>query len=147
MVVGFTITYVISALSPLTLWVRIPLRRSVLYTALCDKVCQWLVQVGGFLRFPPPIKLICTINALLLKVALNTTTLPPITLYLIIGKQLSDLSETENNLFILFAGHFFSKQSTFKWIPTVLLLSLTCSFIRISQTSYHEKPTEVNPIL
>ena len=30
-------------LSPLTLWVRIPLRRSVLDTTLCDKVCQWLV--------------------------------------------------------------------------------------------------------
>jgi hypothetical protein len=45
--------------SPLTLWVRIPLRRSVLNTILCDKVCQWLAAVGGFLqvlRFPPPIK-------------------------------------------------------------------------------------------
>ena len=28
-------------LSPLTLWVQIPHRR-VLYTTLCDKVCQWL---------------------------------------------------------------------------------------------------------
>ena len=29
-------------LSPLTLWVQIPLRRGVLDTTLCDKVCQWL---------------------------------------------------------------------------------------------------------
>jgi len=29
-------------LSPLALWVRIPLRRGVLDTTLCDKVCQWL---------------------------------------------------------------------------------------------------------
>jgi hypothetical protein len=29
-------------LSPLTLWVRILLRRCVLDTTLCDKVCQWL---------------------------------------------------------------------------------------------------------
>ena len=29
-------------LSPLTLWVWIPLRWSVLDTTLCDKVCQWL---------------------------------------------------------------------------------------------------------
>jgi hypothetical protein len=30
-------------LSSLTVWVRIPLRRVVLDTALCDKVCQWPV--------------------------------------------------------------------------------------------------------
>ena len=29
-------------LSPLKLWVRIPLRRAVLDTTLCDKICQWL---------------------------------------------------------------------------------------------------------
>ena len=37
-------------LSPLSLWVRIPFRRVVLDTTLCDEVC-------GFLRFLPPIKL------------------------------------------------------------------------------------------
>ena len=30
-------------LSPLTLRVRTPLRRGILDTTLCDKVCQWLV--------------------------------------------------------------------------------------------------------
>ena len=36
----------------------------VLDTALCDKVCQWLAQVVGFLRvlrFPLSIKLTATI--------------------------------------------------------------------------------------
>jgi len=32
-------------LSPLTLWVQIPLRQGVLDTTLCDKVCQWLTTV------------------------------------------------------------------------------------------------------
>ena len=44
-------------LSPLMLWVRIPLRQGELDTTLCDKVCQSLA--GGFLvvlRFPPQIK-------------------------------------------------------------------------------------------
>jgi len=43
-------------LSPLTLWVRIPFRRGVLDTILCDTVCQWLAAVGVFfrvLRFHP----------------------------------------------------------------------------------------------
>ena len=35
-------------LSPLTLWVRIPLRRGVLDTTLCDKVCQWLATGRWF---------------------------------------------------------------------------------------------------
>jgi hypothetical protein len=45
-------------LSPITLWVRIPLRRGVLDTTLCDKVCQWITTVGFLrvLRFPPLIK-------------------------------------------------------------------------------------------
>ena len=37
-------------LSPLTLWIRIPLRRGVLYIAICDKVCQWLA--AGRVFFP-----------------------------------------------------------------------------------------------
>jgi hypothetical protein len=35
-----------------------------IYSTLCDQVCHWLVEVGGFLcvlRFPPPIKLTATI--------------------------------------------------------------------------------------
>jgi hypothetical protein len=35
-------------LSPLTLWVRTPLRRGVLDTTLCEKGCQWLVTGRWF---------------------------------------------------------------------------------------------------
>ena len=35
-------------LSPLTLWVRISLRRGVLNTTLCNKVCQWLAAGRWF---------------------------------------------------------------------------------------------------
>ena len=52
-------------LSPLTLWVQILVRRCVLDTTLCDKVCQvtWdrLVVFSGYLWFPPPITLTSTI--------------------------------------------------------------------------------------
>jgi len=37
-------------LSSLTLRARIPLRRGVFDTTLCDKVCQWQRQVEGFLQ-------------------------------------------------------------------------------------------------
>ena len=46
---------------PITTNVRIPFMRGVLYTTLCDKVCD-LQQVGGFLRFPPAIKLTAVIQ-------------------------------------------------------------------------------------
>jgi len=51
-------------LSLLTLWVRIHLRRGVLDTKLCDKVCQWLAAGRCFLwvlRFRHSIKLTATI--------------------------------------------------------------------------------------
>jgi hypothetical protein len=41
-------------LSPLMLWVRIPLSRNVLDTTLCDKVCQWLAT-GQWLSPGTPI--------------------------------------------------------------------------------------------
>jgi len=50
-------------ISPLTLWVWIPLRQGVLDTTLCDKVCQWLTAGRSLLRvfrFAPPIKLTAT---------------------------------------------------------------------------------------
>ena len=62
--------------SPLTLWVRIPLRRCVLDTTLCDQVCQWLTTDQWF----SPGTLVSFTNKtdhhditeILLKVALNT---------------------------------------------------------------------------
>jgi hypothetical protein len=57
-------------LSPLTLWVRIPLRRGVLDTTLCDKVWQWFVAVLWFSRSTP----VSSTNKtkILLKVAITT---------------------------------------------------------------------------
>jgi hypothetical protein len=62
-------------LSPLTLWVWIPLRQGVHDTT---KFVSDLQQVSGFLhvlRFPPSIKLTQDISEILLKVVLNTRTL------------------------------------------------------------------------
>ena len=79
MVVGFISYYLCNqCLSPLTLWVRISLRRGVLDTALCDKVCQWLVAGRWF----SPGTQVSSINKtdrhditeILLNVALNTIT-------------------------------------------------------------------------
>ena len=67
-------------LLPLTLWVGIPLRWGVLYTTLCDKVCQWLTE-GQLIVFwfSPGTPVSSTnktyrydITEILLKVALNT---------------------------------------------------------------------------
>jgi hypothetical protein len=66
-------------LTPLTFLVRIPLRRGVLDTTLCDKVCQWLAQVRGYFPGIPVSSANKTdrqdITEILLKVALNTITL------------------------------------------------------------------------
>ena len=35
-------SWIYNYLSPLTLWIQIPLRQGVLDTTSCDKVCQWL---------------------------------------------------------------------------------------------------------
>jgi hypothetical protein len=63
-------------LSPLTLWVWIPLMQGVLDTTLCDKVCQWLAT-GWW--FSPGITVSSTnktdrhdITEILVKVVLNT---------------------------------------------------------------------------
>jgi len=78
MVAEFITTYAI-CLSPLTLRVWIPLRRVLLDATLFDKVCQWLAT-GQW--FSPNLPVTSTnktdhhdIIKILLKVALNTTTL------------------------------------------------------------------------
>jgi hypothetical protein len=48
MVVGSITTICNQCLSPLTMWVRITLRRGVLDTTLCDKVYQWLAAGRWF---------------------------------------------------------------------------------------------------
>ena len=61
------------------MWVWIPLRRGVLDTALCDKVCQWLAAGQWFspgTLDSPTNKTDChDTTEILLKVALNTITL------------------------------------------------------------------------
>jgi hypothetical protein len=66
-------------ISPLTLWIRTPLRRGVLDATLCDKVYQWL---AACLWFSPGTAVSPTKKAyrhdiaeMWLKVALNTITL------------------------------------------------------------------------
>ena len=64
-------------LSSLTLWVRLPLRRS---TTLCYKVCQWFVTCRWFSPGPPVSSTTITdrhhIAEILWKVALNTINQP-----------------------------------------------------------------------
>ena len=66
-------------LSPLALWVRIPLRQGVLDITLCDKVCQWLATGQWFSPGTPVSstnKIDChDITKILLKVPINTITL------------------------------------------------------------------------
>jgi hypothetical protein len=62
-------------LSPLKLWVRIPLRWGVLDTTLCDKACRWLVT-GRWFSLGTPVSSInktdChNIAEILLKLTLN----------------------------------------------------------------------------
>jgi hypothetical protein len=66
-------------LSPLKLWVQVSLRRGVLDTTLCDKVCQWLVAGRWFSTGTQVSSTNKTdrhdITEILLKVALNTVAL------------------------------------------------------------------------
>ena len=63
-------------LSPLTLWARISLRRCVLDTTVCDKVCQWLAAGRWFSPVSSTNKTDChNITEIVLKVALNTINL------------------------------------------------------------------------
>ena len=63
-------------LSPVKLWVWTPLKRGVLNTTLCDKVCQWLATGRWFSQGTPVSSTNKTdrhdITEILLKVALNT---------------------------------------------------------------------------
>ena len=69
-------------LSPLTLWVRIPLRLGVLDTTLCDKICQLLATGQWFSPGTPAFSTNKTdhhnITEIWLKVALNTINQPTI---------------------------------------------------------------------
>ena len=68
-------------LSPLTLWVRIQLKRGVFETTLCDNACQWLVAGRWFSPGTPLSSNNNTgwheITEILLKVVLNAIPPPP----------------------------------------------------------------------
>jgi hypothetical protein len=72
-------------LSPLTLWVWIPLSWGVLDTILYDKVCQWLATGWWFFLgtlVSSTNKIVChNITEILLKVVLNTITVSPSQIY------------------------------------------------------------------
>ena len=69
----------IQFLLPLTLWVRIPLRRGVLDSTLCENVCQWLAAGRWFSPGTPVSSTNKTdhndITWILLKVVLNNLTI------------------------------------------------------------------------
>jgi len=76
MVVGFTTTYVICAYHHWCCGFDFRLRRSMLNTTFCDKVCQWLA-VGRWFSPGPPVSSTnktCRhdITEILLKITLNT---------------------------------------------------------------------------
>jgi hypothetical protein len=92
-------------LSPLTLWVLILLRRGVLNTTLCDKVCQWLATGRWFSPVSSTNKTDRhDITEILLKVVLNTITrfLTRRWWYLLCGKT---------TCFV----EFFNSASSLKW--------------------------------
>ena len=65
-------------LSPLTLWVPFLLRRGVLDTTLCDRVCKWLAASRWFTPVSSTNKTDShDINKILLKVMLKPLTLTP----------------------------------------------------------------------
>ena len=83
-------------LSPLMLWVRILLRRGVLYTTLYDKVCQWIAAGRWFFSSVSSTnKSDChNIAQILLKVALNTITLTITTGSNIIWQSIINLGQS-----------------------------------------------------
>ena len=103
-------------LSPLMLWVRLPLRTRC--TTLCDKVCQWPAAGRWFPPGPPISSTNKTdrhdITGILLKVALNTITPYP-TKYIVLypwhtnkcNITGADFSQSEWELSFFFRGSFY----------------------------------------
>ena len=99
-------------ISPLTLWVRIPPRRSVLDTTLSDKVCQWLLA-GRWLSPGTPVSstkkttVRHDITEILLKVTLNSINHKPsmidnyVYIYYLVKTTESGVKHHKNNPHLL----------------------------------------------
>jgi Na+/pantothenate symporter len=126
-------------ISPLMLWVLIPLMPCLLKTTLCDKVCQWLAAGRWF----SPGTLISSINKtdrydkaeIMLKVALTTCT---------ITLTLADLAIVRSNIMLSFI--FVMVSCNFKEINTDILfflivcLYLYCRYISSYQSDRIDAP-------
>ena len=120
MVVGFTTTYAIQCLSPLTFWVQIPLKRDVLNTTLFDKVCQWLATSQWFSQGTPVSSTYKTdsnnITEILLKVALNTINQTCCT-YLISNSNLTSFFR------------FVDKRAIYRWYNLIRTCAGECDWL------------------
>ena len=120
-------------LSPLTLWVQTPLRRGLLDTTLCDKVCHWLAAGLWF----SPCTLVSFTNKterheipeILLKVALSTINPPT----LIITTHLRVKYFFQMSLIPVFHDTF-SCHMTIFW--NLLILDLYNGFCKFSTWMY-----------
>jgi hypothetical protein len=126
-------------LSPLKLWVLIILRRGVLDTTLCDKVCQWHVTCQWFSPVSSANKTCChEITEILLEVALNTITL---------FKYLN--SEMKNGNQRAFPALYFFFQSMKTGFPFIIIYTPSV-FVNVntkhSETCLNQPSIKRNPV-
>ena len=130
-------------ISPITLWVRILLRRCVLDTILCDKVCQWLVAGWCISPSTPDSSTNKTdrhdIAEILSKVALNTIIL---SLFLDLGSCISLIDHLGKGhvIFVITKFTIYYRYGIAEpdWSYTLGLLNLTVHTLWVFWTSEPE---------
>ena len=111
-------------ISPIKLWVQIPLKRVVLDTTLCDKVCKWLAA-GRWFSLGSPISSTNKtdhhdIIEILLQVALNTIAISSYCLWFKLVKiycQFQTTKECTSELMPPFYLHWFLYIIKLSYIP------------------------------